>query len=144
MPRTGLAGRVVVMAPTACPCVAGWAQKASAAAARTTQQGWSLPVRLLGMSCCCAQVSRVAKAMITQLGFSAKLGQVAWSGGQGPTNLGQSMGQGPDCSAQTTNEIDNEVKALVERAYRCVLQPLHSCHAGPLGFRAKGLGQCAN
>ena len=65
------------------------------------------------------QVSRVAKAMITQLGFSTKLGQVAWSGGSGPTNLGQSMGQGPDCSAQTTNEIDQEVKALVERAYRC-------------------------
>lgn len=61
----------------------------------------------------------MAKAMITQLGFSTKLGQVAWSGSGGPTNLGQSMGQGQDCSAQTSDEIDEEVKALVERAYRC-------------------------
>ena len=56
--------------------------------------------------------------MITQLGFSKKLGQVAWSGSQQQTNLGQQMGQGQDCSAATSDEIDNEVKALVERAYR--------------------------
>ena len=75
------------------------------------------------------QVSRVAKAMITQLGFSKGLGQVAWSGGNQQTNLGQQMGQGQDCSAATSDEIDNEVKALVERAYRCGCLP--GCQFSP-------------
>ena len=64
------------------------------------------------------QVARTAKMMITQMGFSKKLGQVAWSGGGGPSFLGQSMGQPADCSGQTSDEIDNEVKELVNRAYR--------------------------
>lgn len=58
--------------------------------------------------------------MITQMGFSKKLGQVAWTGGGGPSFLGQSMGQPSDCSGQTNDEIDEEVKLLVNRAYRCV------------------------
>ena len=57
--------------------------------------------------------------MVTQMGFSKKLGQVAWSGGGGPSFLGQSMGQPADCSGQTSDEIDSEVKQLVDRAYRC-------------------------
>ena len=57
--------------------------------------------------------------MITQMGFSKKLGQVAWSGGGGPSFLGQSMGQPADCSGETSDEIDSEVKELVNRAYRC-------------------------
>ena len=64
------------------------------------------------------QVSRVARAMVEQMGFSEKLGQVAWKGGSGPSFLWQEMGQGNDCSAATTDLIDEEVKALVERAYR--------------------------
>ncbi len=61
--------------------------------------------------------------MITQMGFSKKLGQVAWSGGGGPSFLGQSMGQPSDCSGQTSDEIDEEVKLLVNRAYRCAEAP---------------------
>ena len=64
------------------------------------------------------QVSRTAKAMVTQMGMSKKLGQVAWTGSSGPAFLGQSMGQPTDCSGETADEIDAEVKALVERAYR--------------------------
>ncbi|KAK9915766.1 hypothetical protein WJX75_003910 [Coccomyxa subellipsoidea] len=64
------------------------------------------------------QVARTAKMMVTQMGFSKKLGQVAWSGGGGPSFLGQSMGQPADCSGQTNDEIDSEVKDLVDRAYR--------------------------
>ena len=64
------------------------------------------------------QVARTAKMMVTQMGFSKKLGQVAWSGGGGPSFLGQSMGQPADCSGQTNDEIDAEVKDLVDRAYR--------------------------
>ena len=63
--------------------------------------------------------------MITQMGFSKKLGQVAWRGGGGPSFLGQSMGQPADCSGQTSDEIDSEVKELVNRAYRCAGRKAH-------------------
>ena len=66
------------------------------------------------------QVSRVAKAMVTQMGFSPKMGQVAWSGSSGPSFMGQQMGQSSDCSGETADEIDEEVKDIVSRAYRCV------------------------
>lgn len=64
------------------------------------------------------QVTRTARLMVTQLGFSKKLGQVAWSSGGGQSFLGQSMAQPSDFSSQTADEIDQEVKELVERAYR--------------------------
>ncbi len=56
--------------------------------------------------------------MVTQLGFVKSLGQVAWSSGGGQSFLGQQMGQPSDFSAETADQIDREVKALVERAYR--------------------------
>lgn len=62
--------------------------------------------------------------MVSQMGFS-KLGQVAWQSGGGPSFVGQSAGQAPDCSGHTADLIDAEVKDLVERSYRCVL--LHLC-----------------
>lgn len=64
------------------------------------------------------QVSRVAKMMITQMGMSKDLGQVAWSSSGGQSFVGQSMGQPSDCSGATTDRIDQEIKELVERAYR--------------------------
>jgi cell division protease FtsH len=64
------------------------------------------------------QVTRTAKSMVTQVGFSEKLGQVAYGGGGGPSFLGQQMGQSSDFSGKTAALIDEEVKLLVERAYR--------------------------
>merc|ERR1712124_193118 len=64
------------------------------------------------------QVSRTAKQMVTRVGFSDKLGQVAYGGGGGPSFLGQQMGQSSDFSGKTAALIDEEVKILVERAYR--------------------------
>merc|ERR1719439_553775 len=64
------------------------------------------------------QVSRTAKQMVTQVGFSDKLGQVAYGGGGGPSFLGQQTGQSSDFSGKTAALIDEEVKILVERAYR--------------------------
>jgi len=63
------------------------------------------------------QVSRVARGMITNYGFSDKLGQVAMSSQGGDPFLGQSAGQGADYSAETAAVIDGEVKELVEKAY---------------------------
>ena len=56
--------------------------------------------------------------MVTQMGFSQKLGQVSWSSGGGPSFLGQQMGQSPECSGETSDEIDEEVKTIVAKAYR--------------------------
>jgi cell division protease FtsH len=66
------------------------------------------------------QVTRIARLMVTQLGFADKsrLGQVAWSSGGGQSFLGQQMAQPSDFSSATADKIDNEVKQLVERAYR--------------------------
>ncbi|KAF6258897.1 peptidase family M41-domain-containing protein [Scenedesmus sp. NREL 46B-D3] len=64
------------------------------------------------------QVSRTARLMVTQLGFSKKLGQVAWSSSGGNSFLGSSMAQPSDFSMATADEVDGEVKELVERAYR--------------------------
>lgn len=64
------------------------------------------------------QVTRTARLMVTQLGFSKKLGQVAWSSSGGNTFLGGSMAQPSDFSMATADEVDAEVKQLVERAYR--------------------------
>merc|ERR1711924_553561 len=63
------------------------------------------------------QVSRTAKQMVTQVGFSDKLGQVAYGGGGAPLSWG-SRGQSSDFSGKTAALIDEEVKILVERAYR--------------------------
>ncbi len=56
--------------------------------------------------------------MVAQCGFSKELGQVAWQQSGGPAFLGQEVGQAPECSGETQNQIDEQVKALVDRAYR--------------------------
>eukprot|EP00667_Euglena_gracilis_P003472 EG_transcript_3479 len=64
------------------------------------------------------QVTRTARLMVTQMGFSDKVGQIAVSQGGGPTFLGQQIGLPTPMSQLTADLVDSEVKALVERAYR--------------------------
>ncbi|QDZ20788.1 ATP-dependent zinc metalloprotease FtsH [Chloropicon primus] len=64
------------------------------------------------------QVTRTAKMMVTQMGFSDELGQVCYGGGGGPSFLGAQAGQDADYSGETADIIDKEVKDLVNRAYR--------------------------
>eukprot|EP00191_Tetraselmis_sp_GSL018_P016922 CAMPEP_0177592656 /NCGR_PEP_ID=MMETSP0419_2-20121207/8681_1 /TAXON_ID=582737 /ORGANISM="Tetraselmis sp., Strain GSL018" /LENGTH=705 /DNA_ID=CAMNT_0019083547 /DNA_START=94 /DNA_END=2211 /DNA_ORIENTATION=+ len=64
------------------------------------------------------QVTRTARLMVSQMGFSDELGQVCWSQSSGNSFLGQQMGTGSDFSMETADKIDKEVKKLVERAYR--------------------------
>ena len=80
------------------------------------------------------QVSRVARMMVSQMGFSKKLGQVAWSGSGGSQFMGAQMAQPADCSGATADTIDSEVKSIVEKAYRRAkdlvqsnIGVLHSC-----------------
>jgi len=63
------------------------------------------------------QVTRIARMMVTQAGFSDKMGQVAWTS-SGPSFLGSQVAQPGEFSMKTASEIDDEVRDLVERAYR--------------------------
>merc|ERR1711869_162696 len=64
------------------------------------------------------QVANTAKMMITQVGFSERLGQIAYGSGGGNQFLCGSMGQTADYSARTSAIIDEEVNRLVSTAYR--------------------------
>jgi len=63
------------------------------------------------------QCTRVARAMITQLGFSDKLGTVAYAEPQQEQFLGYSMGRQQKISEATQQLIDSEVRRLVQDAY---------------------------
>ena len=56
--------------------------------------------------------------MVTQLGFSDKIGQISLGGRSGPSFLGGEMGQNQDMSMETMDIVDSEVRALVAQAYR--------------------------
>uniref|UniRef100_A0A7S0NPX4 AAA+ ATPase domain-containing protein n=1 Tax=Micromonas pusilla TaxID=38833 RepID=A0A7S0NPX4_MICPS len=64
------------------------------------------------------QVSRTARMMIEQMGFSEKIGQIALKSGGGQSFIGNDAGRGADYSQTTADIVDSEVQALVEVAYR--------------------------
>ena len=63
------------------------------------------------------QCTRVARAMVTQLGFSDKLGTVAYAEPQQEQFLGYSMGRSQSLSEATQQLIDSEVRRLVQEGY---------------------------
>jgi len=63
------------------------------------------------------QCTRIARAMITQLGFSEKLGTVAYADPQQEQFLGYSLGRTQSLSESTQQLIDSEVRRLVQQAY---------------------------
>jgi cell division protease FtsH len=63
------------------------------------------------------QCTRVARAMVTQLGFSDKLGTVAYADPQQEQFLGYSLGRQQTISEATQQMIDGEVRRLVQESY---------------------------
>src|SRR5215204_3325099 len=63
------------------------------------------------------QATKVAKAMVTQLGYSDELGTVAYGDNQEEVFLGMSMGRQQNVSEATAQKIDAEVRRLVEEGY---------------------------
>ena len=63
------------------------------------------------------QCTRVARAMVTQLGFSDKLGTVAYAEPQQEQFLGYSASRPPALSEATQQLIDSEVRRYVQDAY---------------------------
>jgi cell division protease FtsH len=63
------------------------------------------------------QATRIARAMVTQLGFSDKLGTVAYSEPQQEQFLGYSMGREQHVSQDTQKIIDAEVRRFINEGY---------------------------
>jgi cell division protease FtsH len=64
------------------------------------------------------QVARVARQMVTRFGMSDRLGQVALGRQQGNMFLGRDITAERDFSEQTAATIDEEVRLLVDGAYK--------------------------
>ena len=58
--------------------------------------------------------------MVTAYGMSERLGSIAFESGHDEVFIGKTMGQTRSYSEKTAAEIDDEVKAIIDRAYaRC-------------------------
>ncbi|MCM1525210.1 MAG: ATP-dependent zinc metalloprotease FtsH [Ruminococcus sp.] len=67
------------------------------------------------------QATKRARAMVTQYGFSERLGPVQYGGGNDEVFLGRDYGHTQNYSEETAAIIDEEVKALINKAYdECV------------------------
>jgi cell division protease FtsH len=64
------------------------------------------------------QVARVARQMVTRFGMSDRLGPVALGRAQGGMFLGRDIMAERDFSEETASAIDDEVRNLVDQAYR--------------------------
>ncbi|QDZ38928.1 ATP-dependent metallopeptidase FtsH/Yme1/Tma family protein [Euhalothece natronophila Z-M001] len=64
------------------------------------------------------QVARVARQMVTSLGMSDRLGPVALGRQNGNVFMGRDIASDRDYSDETASAIDEEVRNLVEQAYR--------------------------
>ena len=66
------------------------------------------------------RASHIARKMVTTYGMSEKLGSIAFESGHDEVFIGKTMGQTRSYSEKTAAEIDDEVKAIIDRAYaRC-------------------------
>ena len=66
------------------------------------------------------RATAIARDMVTKYGMSEKLGNVTFTTGHDEVFIGRSMAQAKPYSEQTAALIDEEVKALLDRAYdRC-------------------------
>ncbi len=63
------------------------------------------------------QATKMARAMVTRMGFSDELGLVAYGENQDEVFLGMSMGRQQSVSEATAQKIDREVRRLIEEAY---------------------------
>jgi cell division protease FtsH len=74
------------------------------------------------------QATKMAKAMVTQMGYSDKLGTVAYGDNQEEVFLGMSMGRQQNVSEATAQLIDAEVRRLVQEGYDSARQILTEKH----------------
>ena len=70
------------------------------------------------------RTTAIAKAMVTRYGFSDKLGNVVYGHDPQQTFLGRDYGQGQGYSDAVANEIDSEIRRLVDEGYNRCMQIL--------------------
>ncbi len=63
------------------------------------------------------QATKIARAMVTEFGMSAKLGAVKYGTEHGDPFLGRTMGTQADYSHEVARDIDDEVRKLIEAAH---------------------------
>src|SRR5208282_2720034 len=62
--------------------------------------------------------TQMARAMVTQWGMSEKLGMVQYGENNEYVFLGREMARSKDYSEQTAQDIDNEVKRIIDNAFK--------------------------
>jgi cell division protease FtsH len=70
-----------------------------------------------GASADIEQATKIARAMVTEYGMTARLGAVKYGKEDGDPFLGRSAGQQPSYSLEVAHEIDEEVRKLIEAAH---------------------------
>ncbi len=70
------------------------------------------------------RASKIARDMVTKYGMSEKIGTITFGTGQEEVFLGRDISQGRNYSESTSSEIDLEVKAIIDKAYRTAEQIL--------------------
>jgi cell division protease FtsH len=63
------------------------------------------------------QATKVAHAMVCQWGMSERLGMVQYGNDSENVHMGREMGQRREYSESTAQEIDSEVKRIINEAY---------------------------
>ena len=64
------------------------------------------------------QASRIARLMVTQFGMSETLGPRSFGGGSGSLFLGRDLYEQRDYSEQAAEDIDQEIKRIVQTGYQ--------------------------
>ncbi len=84
------------------------------------------------------RVTSIAKAMVTRYGFSEKLGNVVYGGRPEQTFLGRDYTQGRGHSEAVANDIDVEIRRIVDEGYQKCMEIL-STNVDKLHIVAKEL-----
>ncbi|MFN3891653.1 MAG: ATP-dependent zinc metalloprotease FtsH [Beijerinckiaceae bacterium] len=74
------------------------------------------------------QATKMARAMVTRLGYSDELGLVAYGENQEEVFLGMSVGRQQNVSEATAQKIDAEVRRLVDEGYQTARRILTEKH----------------
>lgn len=72
------------------------------------------------------RATKIARNMVTKWGLSEKLGPLAYEEEEGEVFLGKSMSQSSHISQQTAEEIDREVRAIIDASYERAEKILHA------------------
>ena len=70
------------------------------------------------------RASKIARDMVMRYGMSERMGTITYGSGQEEVFLGRDITQGRNYSENTSTEIDQEVKRIVDKAYKTAEQIL--------------------